>query len=142
MTIGRLGTTPPVGVVVHASGRVGVPGGVPQLAAAPPQGLPLRFAPIVSKAPVLGTDTLHVVSHVTLLVRSLSGKKLVVNGDLRELVSQFSSRLALITGIPRCHFYLTQGRVMGEESTLGRQGCGKDAVICMHSGARGVARRC
>ena len=121
------------GTGVQASGRLDVPGGVPHLAAAPSQSPPLRFAPTVSKA----TDTLHVVSHVTLLVRSLSGKMLVVDGDLGEPVSQFSSRLALLTGIPRCHFYLTHhGRIMGEQSTLGRQRCGKDALICMRSGLR------
>ena len=126
------------GTGFQGSGWVDVPGGIPQLAAAPPQGLPLRFAPIVSKALVLGTGTLHVVSHVTLLVRSLSGKTLVVDGDLGELVSQFSFCLALLTGIPRRHFCLThQGRVTGEENTFGRQGCGKDALICMRSGLRG-----
>ena len=110
-------------VGVQASGRVDVPGGVPQLAPASSQGPPLRFALIVPKAPFLGTDTVQVVSRVTVLVRSLSGKTSVVDGDLGELVSQFNSRLALLTGIPRCHFHLSHQ--------------GNDALICMHSGVRG-----
>ena len=59
----------------------------------------MRFAPNVSKSTVSDTDTLHVASHVTLLVRSLSGKTLVVAGDLGGLVSQLSARLELLTGL-------------------------------------------
>ena len=99
----------------------------------------MRFAPSVSKETVSDTDTLHVVSHVTLLVRSLSGKTLVVAGDLGELVPQFSSRLELLTGIPHCHFFYTthQGRDMWDECTLGRLVCDQDALICMRAGLRG-----
>ena len=67
----------------QASGRVDVPGG--ELAAAT-QGPLMRFAPLNSKSTVLGTGSLHEVSHVTLLVRSLSGKTLVVVSDLDGLV--------------------------------------------------------
>ena len=61
----------------------------------------------------------------------------MVAGDLGELVSQFSSRLELLTGIPQCHFYLThQGMVMWYEFSLGRLGCDPDALICMRAGLR------
>ena len=60
--IGRSGTTLPValtvGTGVQASGRVDVPGGFLQHAAGHSQGLPMRFAPTVSKATVSGARTL------------------------------------------------------------------------------------
>ena len=98
----------------------------------------MRCAPLNSKSTVLGTGSLHEVSHVTLLVRSLSGKTLVVVSDLDELVSHFCTRLSELTGVLQCYFYLTHpGRVMVDEDTLKRQGCGIYSLICLCSGLKG-----
>ena len=98
-----------VGIGDQASGRVDVPGVVSQLAAAS-QGPSMRFALPSTQNPQLWT-------HVTLLIRSLSGETLVVVSDLEELVSRFRIRLSVLTGIFRCHFYLThQGRVLVDEN--------------------------
>ena len=91
------------GIGDQASGRVDVPGGVSKLAAAT-QGPSMRFAPLNSKTTVLGTGCQHDVSHVTLLVRSLSGETLVVVSDLDELVSHFCTRHSKLTGVLQCHF--------------------------------------
>ena len=78
---------------------------------------------------------------VTLLIRSLSGKTLMVVSGLDELVSQFRTRLSALTGIPQCHFYLThQGRVMVDDNTLNRQGCCRGSLICMCSGFQGSGK--
>ena len=81
------------------------------------------------------------VPHVTLLVRSLSDETLMVAGDLGELASQLSSRFELLTGIPQRHSCLThQGRVMGDECTLGRLQCNQDALICLRSALKGSGK--
>ena len=102
------------GIWDQASGRVDVPGGVSKFAAAT-QGPSIRFALLNSKNTVLARD-------VSTMCRT----------------SHLCFRLSELTGVPQCHFYLThQGRVLVDEDTLKRHGCGRDSPICMCSVLKG-----
>ena len=74
----------------------------------------------------------------------LIGMTLVVCGDIHESVSQLGVRLSSITGVLWCHFYLAyQVGVLVDSSSLEQSGCGKDALMYMHSGLRkGQTSRC